>query len=293
MGCWNETDMLTQLPILAGDPVKVFILLEELSEQRSCSCDSAWKPLCLPISGKYDDYGRIEDIQEDWNTQAILKHCNGALQTNMWLLSERGQTMAQYDKILTQFPYTSIRDLLRAIERDYLCRRSAYCTERKHKAISLAMVHDEMYQAAIGLNDLPETYLNEMREKINAAATELRKIDEVSIAEAQNNDGMKVLELLRREQSVRMSLEFCSLTPAFIQTIYWSMLGKVNPEQAQDFLNRYIDHLRLFAFMNQTRRQFSPQAGGGSQDAEFVTSAIFFAQAIEFAKKKDKQYEEN
>ena len=26
MGCWNETDALTQLPILSGDPVKLIVV---------------------------------------------------------------------------------------------------------------------------------------------------------------------------------------------------------------------------------------------------------------------------
>lgn len=289
MGCWNETDMLSQLPIMAGDPVKVFILLEELSEFRLCGCDSAWKPLCLPISGQYNDYGCIENIIEDWNTQAILNHCNEMLRMNMWLLSERGKEMAEYDKDLTQFPYTSIQTLLKAIERDYLCHRACYPTERKHKTISLVMIHDEMYQAAIGLSDIPDSCLNEAREKITAAAAELCEIEKLTKTESYNNDAAVVLNVLRRMSQVKIALEFSSLTSKIVRTFYWDLLGKVTEEQIQDLLGRIIDNMHLFSFMSQTRRQFSPQAGGGSQDAEFITSACFFAQAIEFAKKKDKQ----
>lgn len=70
MGCWNGTCGLSQLPIHAGDPVIGF-LLEGRGARREghngaggyCYSTDAAAPLFIPIRGKYDDYGAIEEIK--------------------------------------------------------------------------------------------------------------------------------------------------------------------------------------------------------------------------------------
>lgn len=66
MGCWNETCFLTRLPIFVGQPVKLlFIALNANGYRNAVHPDGWWKPVALPFSGRYDDYGRIEDVQKD------------------------------------------------------------------------------------------------------------------------------------------------------------------------------------------------------------------------------------
>lgn len=79
MGCWNETCGLSGLPITEGDKVKLVFLLpryrsmtiEGLSSY--CGSTSVLTPCLLPITGEYNDYGSIENIVEDWNTDIVFK----------------------------------------------------------------------------------------------------------------------------------------------------------------------------------------------------------------------------
>lgn len=76
MGCWNETCMVTQVPIRAGDPV-VLIMLTKVGSNTAnhagfCNTNDIWTPKFLPVFGEYDDYGGLDKIQSDWNTQFIV-----------------------------------------------------------------------------------------------------------------------------------------------------------------------------------------------------------------------------
>lgn len=64
MGCWNETCMISNLPIMYGDRVKFFLLRSK---------GTIMTPVFYPISGIYDDYGGIEFIDQDWNYHFITK----------------------------------------------------------------------------------------------------------------------------------------------------------------------------------------------------------------------------
>lgn len=70
MGSWNGTCGISKMPIRYGDRVKL-VLLKPTEYYKSVStgsgfCNPAdmYTPLCLPITGEYNDYGCIEDIDE-------------------------------------------------------------------------------------------------------------------------------------------------------------------------------------------------------------------------------------
>jgi hypothetical protein len=79
MGCWNETCGLTQMPICAGDPVRMFLIVENRLLHRGSKdvCISygseSWRPFGLPLKGTYDEYGRIENIEEDCMSDFLLE----------------------------------------------------------------------------------------------------------------------------------------------------------------------------------------------------------------------------
>jgi len=69
MGCWNGTDFLTQLPINAGEKVRLVFITESPykdEEQRNfagyCYTTGMYFPRGLPIRGEYNDYGGINNI---------------------------------------------------------------------------------------------------------------------------------------------------------------------------------------------------------------------------------------
>lgn len=64
MGCWNETCMLSHLPIMMDDAIKVIILIKRNNEPRSENVyfDDGYTPLTFPFDATYNDYGGIEDF---------------------------------------------------------------------------------------------------------------------------------------------------------------------------------------------------------------------------------------
>ena len=60
MGCWNKTCGLSNLHIVVGTPVYVFVL-EETRDDSNCYTTSLFSPLLLPFESVYNDYGGGEN----------------------------------------------------------------------------------------------------------------------------------------------------------------------------------------------------------------------------------------
>ena len=61
MGCFNETCMLSNLPILAGDEIVTLLLMETEEGRGSCNPGVFFHPVPFMIYGKYNDYGGVEN----------------------------------------------------------------------------------------------------------------------------------------------------------------------------------------------------------------------------------------
>lgn len=86
MGCYNSTCMITHLPILWKDPVVAVALRPFVGKMDGsvdysqllpdtgggyCLATDAFIPFPVPVRGRYDDYGGIEEIAEGEATQII------------------------------------------------------------------------------------------------------------------------------------------------------------------------------------------------------------------------------
>src|SRR5579863_2211895 len=97
MGCWNETDAVTQLPILHGQPVRYLILTSQDSELLSeefkpsgyCGQYDLVVPRAVPIRGKYNDYGGVEEVEEGLNTEIIVE----SYQKDLDFITKRGELL--------------------------------------------------------------------------------------------------------------------------------------------------------------------------------------------------------
>lgn len=63
MGCWNESCMLTDLPIDSGEKIGTVLIAKISNENRHTDPHDVWTPISPILYGKYDDYGGIRDIQ--------------------------------------------------------------------------------------------------------------------------------------------------------------------------------------------------------------------------------------
>ncbi len=76
MGCWNETCGITQMSICGGDKIRMFLIVEAQHWDEGGALyhsTDLWKPFGLPLKGTYDEYGRIENIEEDALSDLLLQ----------------------------------------------------------------------------------------------------------------------------------------------------------------------------------------------------------------------------
>lgn len=77
MGCWNGTCMISNLPIVGGEPV-VGYLIEYFSWGKDysgrCYSNDLANPFGLSIRGCYDEYGSIESVNQNSIAVKYIKH---------------------------------------------------------------------------------------------------------------------------------------------------------------------------------------------------------------------------
>ena len=65
MGYWNETCMISGLPISGGDPVVMVILTKSEFTSFYLLAINPSKYITFILEGSYDDYGWIEEVKQD------------------------------------------------------------------------------------------------------------------------------------------------------------------------------------------------------------------------------------
>jgi hypothetical protein len=81
MGCFNVMGFHTHLPVTCEDDIVLLLGVYPEYENRNVRRDfvdfapgNDFTPIALPIFGKYNDYGSIEDIERDANVESIEKY---------------------------------------------------------------------------------------------------------------------------------------------------------------------------------------------------------------------------
>jgi len=105
MGVWNETDGLTQLPIQEGRTKIILLLPAKLSfwggdDKVSLKTAGDLSPDCGPISlsitGDYNEYGSLDNIQEDANSKYVEGLFQALADDKRLLKTRHAKEVAQY-----------------------------------------------------------------------------------------------------------------------------------------------------------------------------------------------------
>ena len=160
MGCWNGTCMISNLPILSGEEIKLVILQEGydksiLGEAAYVYSSGLLSPAFFPLSGIYNDYGGIENIEHDWNYQ-IIEEC---------LREKFGPTLLLDKDINKDW---TLEDLLAGIERGnpkYKNRQSSYMKGEEFLDIKLStvMIRQEVWDLCVNIQKKHENYWNDRK----------------------------------------------------------------------------------------------------------------------------------
>jgi len=163
--------MISNLPIIAGDKIKLVFLQAGFNKQ-SILGQSGYvystgllSPAFLAISGKYDDYGSIEDVDEDWNYKVI----------ESTLKEKFGNVIITDDE---EFKDWGLLDLIRGIERagsfrnqpQYYDLSKTACTdkgkvpdmnsEKKDCDLSWVMIRQDVWDMCVDLQSKSLDYWN-------------------------------------------------------------------------------------------------------------------------------------
>ena len=79
MGCFNKVGFYSNLPIKCGDDIVYFICATFGKLTDNTYCNDMIEPICLPIFGKYNDYGSIDTIIRDKNVCSIENEFNKSI----------------------------------------------------------------------------------------------------------------------------------------------------------------------------------------------------------------------
>jgi len=71
MGSWNETCMISNLPIIEDESIIAFKIRACKPIRSLCYPDDLYEPITFPVKGKYDSYG---DIKISDPESAVAKH---------------------------------------------------------------------------------------------------------------------------------------------------------------------------------------------------------------------------
>lgn len=255
MGCWNGTCMISNLPILNREEVKL-VFLSSYYEKFSLGNNSGYcyttdllSPAFFPITGKYNDYGIIDDIQKDWAydlTVSILKKTYEAIEVE--------------EKEIVDF---SLDEFIRGIERGSLkvCEKNDIFKPSK---FSFVMIRKDIWDGIVQNTKNNLNYWNDdMKGEEDLYIDGITFIDRKIKSLIDSIDRMK--EVFGDDYDNRLighGLFFSMEDRFFNKTMHLDYMIS-NMELVK---SDYVELTLIKTFLENTRKGWMVQAGKGSQN---------------------------
>lgn len=106
MGCWNDTCMISHLPILSGEKCTAVLLLEQQHPYAGTSPTGEYMAIAA-IHGEYDEYGQLENMDPTEESTLL-----SALSKLTLLIQSGGEMIDYKPNTLRGFIGTAINDEL-------------------------------------------------------------------------------------------------------------------------------------------------------------------------------------
>lgn len=279
MGCWCETCGITQLPINAGDKVRVFVMVSQdhysfeeggAGGGGTCYSNDRWTPIGPAIQGKYDDYGGIEKIVMDENAKMIEDRL-----TKGWV-----PVTSEYDG--DDVPEKlGLPEYLHFIERD----RGKFKPEfREEQHLGLMFVLEDVYQAMINFDSIEaHHYWDGTEEKrrgyeymplskglmLEFQGWYEKQLDMVKLRGSKEED--RFYELLADMDNGRIFSSYREDGLKIFKKPFQLCAQEQMPyehKKVQKLINSALEMLRFQIAMSRARKQWIPQSGKGGQNNE-------------------------
>lgn len=157
MGCFNMVGFYSNLPIKANDDIVYFICASygKLDDRNVLEPNSIIEPICLPIFGKYNEYGSIDDIVCDINVQSIERTFN--------------MPMHEFVRIIEDNSFVTMNDCKNEDYKSILTKMvdSQYFRNKENISLCVTMEHKSVYDTMTTLfNDKHTIELSEKLSEI-------------------------------------------------------------------------------------------------------------------------------
>jgi hypothetical protein len=273
MGCWNETCGLTQLPIIAGDRAVLLFLVprNQPSDGIFYHPHDLYKIIGLPLRGKYNDYGCIEDIDDTPASQAVLEYFQ-----NMKKEGIVTTDIPKHEKVIT---FKNLDSLVKLIERGYV----RYGSDR---IIAQMMFHEKAYNAITAdVHERVPTNSEEIKGYLvlqDALRWYNRKLEKKGSGFPGDKDffAKYVLSSMNFPRSFKDYL--------IDDGEYW--LNIIRSQKRKNLIAHMIGLLDLLLAMSLMRKMFLPQTGKGSQNSEMYLHTILANFVIDHHKKNKTEW---
>ncbi len=271
MGCWSETCGFSHLPINHGDKVMCFVIAEKhyndgrLNSQDGptrnySSPDVPFEPWLFPVTAEYNDYGSIENVEDNFASKFLLDSFNKLLQEGKFDKCENWETRGGGKPS----GFGNVEEIADNIERGNLY----YTTGPLFYGFRLYMVHFDIFQTLTQVSEKEAAFARaswktsniEFGERFERRFLEMVNQEDTLLLEARTPEDEKLVE------EVRGSWEQYRLDPGRMINFQYRSLGRRLPFLPTD--DYFPDLMRIMKYhliLEATRRTFAPTGLAGSQ----------------------------
>lgn len=295
MGCFNETCALSHLPICYGDSIVVLFLSATegtTGTETATGVSSRWTPVALPFVAKYNDYGWFEKVphKEELFVNLLLDET-----------AHRGCISPGETRRPEKDPLEELRESLhRSLYFRPLVPRSfpgaRVNATPVNKIFVLKKVWDSLLQMkGMGLRG-QEVTLASLKESVESLVNTglLRRVSDDELLYGGSFDKYWTPLSPYDLQHNSLLYSHCLILIseyAFVGRTVKSLLRRTIParRKATLVLERFAELLMMSILLDNTRRQWTPTSGAGSQETDFSRHLEFLRRCAVIAYNKEKK----
>lgn len=287
MGCWNGTCIISNLPITHGDRIKLLFLYGTNlvpdtgwnSPIGSCHPDGVWSVMPSVISGKYNDYGSIEEVDENIFTKTTLK----IFQT----LFKSGSIKIELDRGEESVEFKTIEEFTKLVERGRVTIARSY-GPKEYVQLAFCMAREDVW------NSICKEYVPDMWVKDRplpgidqfAHRVEVRQGLEYALMAARDEsrgmDFKSLMDKKRKKAGLKPRKYFLSKFDEEADKV----LAKLSKKTRDKLIAEQNGLWKIYDIMHSLRTGFAPAFGTGSQDTDFELHAALANIALDICKKE-------
>ena len=292
MGCWNGTCMISNLPIISGEKIKLVLLQvgydggSIIGKSGYVYSNGMMAPAFLPLNGDYNDYGSIENVEEDWNYKII----ESFLKSKFGTIEADGKEMTEW----------GLMDLIDGIERGN--PKFKVKDEWKSCGLSMVMIRQDVWDMCVHIQSGNEDYWNPDRKgdpsapyQISGTSWANREFDKfIERNKVVYSDPMEELRasLMRMNETI-FSSAYGEGKSLLSNTEYKKLCidNKDDVEFTQDVKKRWIEQQMVEGCISNLRKGWMIQPGSGSQNSDWNIYDKFYQGVSKICSIKELEYE--